>query len=360
MIKINVEEHLGLIHSVLKNLSWTYSTKTNEKGDVIRVNNNDSSLDYNDLFQEGYFGLVKAAETYKEDISKFSVHAYMWIRQAIIRAYNTQHHAIRKPDNEHTTYYKIRRFQETYFKKYNTAASVNIIADRLNLEVNHINDLLNTFTTPTSLDSTITFKDSEMELSEVIEDESFNYTEVDYKLELERLKNDFEQMFCDLLTPIETQVIKLFYGWNNDRLYSSKEISLILNIDNKEVPLLQRKAIRKLNKKIQYLKSNYKDLINNTVDRMPPYMLKRNELLVFERVLNLIKDNNIKTLNRYNRNLPSILDMFDIIGVNKDEIKVKNCFDNINAIVPGNIKDYYYMNNELYIKFKQLQTDNIN
>ena len=68
------EEHLGLIGFVAR--SYLRSGYIGES----------NIIEFEDLFNEGYFGLEKAIERYKPSKGKFSTYAVIWIRQAISRA----------------------------------------------------------------------------------------------------------------------------------------------------------------------------------------------------------------------------------------------------------------------------------
>lgn len=46
--------------------------------------------DYDDLMQEGSIGLLRAVETYDQSKGKFSTYAFLWIRQAMLKAMRGQ------------------------------------------------------------------------------------------------------------------------------------------------------------------------------------------------------------------------------------------------------------------------------
>ena len=58
----------------------------------------DRGLSYEDLIQEGNFGLIKAIEKYDPSIGcKFITYAYLWIRQAIVRSIDNKARVVRIP-----------------------------------------------------------------------------------------------------------------------------------------------------------------------------------------------------------------------------------------------------------------------
>ena len=169
MGQINVNEHLGLIHSVIKSMPWTYSTR-----DELRVNDNDSSLDYNDLFQEGYFGLVKAAESYDGNKGSFSTNAYIHIKSAIFRAYENTAHFIRKPNGKNQEYREYRKFIKNFQDEYGYYPTYNQIAFNLNKTTEQVKELKLSFSYVDSLDKEINNTD-DIILLEAIEDDTFSY-----------------------------------------------------------------------------------------------------------------------------------------------------------------------------------------
>ena len=57
-------------------------------------------LDFDDLVQEGYIGLIKAEKGYKPDKgTKFSTYATYWIKQSIIRAIENTGSLVRVPSH---------------------------------------------------------------------------------------------------------------------------------------------------------------------------------------------------------------------------------------------------------------------
>jgi RNA polymerase primary sigma factor len=75
--------HTGLVWSI----AWRYRF-------LADVGN---GCDIDDLFQEGMFGLMRAAETYDPERGAFSTYAYQWIRQHVTRAASDKARVVRIP-----------------------------------------------------------------------------------------------------------------------------------------------------------------------------------------------------------------------------------------------------------------------
>ena len=79
---IDLSEHFGLIGAAVRNSRWAIG----------------ASLEWDDLFQAGYFGLRRAAEKFDAGRGcKFSTYAMPWIRATVRRAALNQRRTIRIP-----------------------------------------------------------------------------------------------------------------------------------------------------------------------------------------------------------------------------------------------------------------------
>ena len=79
---------------------------------IVRRSSPKCDLTAQDLFQEGYFGLIRAIEYFDWRLgNKLSTYAFWWIKQAMSRAIEKQSGVIRLPAHIHdrlTNYFKIR------------------------------------------------------------------------------------------------------------------------------------------------------------------------------------------------------------------------------------------------------------
>lgn len=78
---IRIEDHFGLIREVMKSYFLSPSC----------------ALTKEDLFQEGVFGLMRAAELYDPSLGAWSTYAYLWVRQCMTRALANFSRTVRAP-----------------------------------------------------------------------------------------------------------------------------------------------------------------------------------------------------------------------------------------------------------------------
>lgn len=154
-----------------------------------------SSIDKEDLQQEGFLGLIAAADKYKFDVEhpcKFSTYAVYWI------------------------YQKIHRFITT--KNTNDEISINI---------------------PTG-------EDNGKEMLDYIEGVDYSFENVEERLYLQQLRQELDQVMNDKLSLKERDIIKLHFGWNKNNAMPLSEIGEIFNISGERIRQLESKAFLKI------------------------------------------------------------------------------------------------------------------
>lgn len=152
-----------------------------------------NSIDKEDLEQEGYLGLIVAADKYKFDVEhpcKFITYAVYWI------------------------YQKIQR----YMKQKNT-----------NNEI--------------SLNTSIS-KNGDNEIMDYIEGVDYSFENVEEKLYNQQLHQELEDVMNEHNTLKEREIIKFHYGWDNIKCMSLYEIGDILGITGERARQLKDNALR--------------------------------------------------------------------------------------------------------------------
>lgn len=132
--KINPEEHLKLVHACCQ--------RFRSRG-----------ADYDDVFQSGCIGLVKAAKNFDSSRGvQFSTYAVPVILGEI-KTFFQNNTSVKINRSTREIAFKINREREKYINLHNEEPSINYIAEVLNLPVETVVESLDVYTAPISLDS---------------------------------------------------------------------------------------------------------------------------------------------------------------------------------------------------------------
>jgi RNA polymerase primary sigma factor len=200
-------------------------------------------LSLGDLINEGNLGLIKAAKRFDETRGfKFISYAVWWIRQSILQALAEQARIVRLPLNRVGALNKIGKAYSNLEQEFEREPNASELAQELDMEISEIADALKISGRHISMDAPFT-QGEENRLLDVIENDQ--QPNPDYGLMTESLKSEIDRVLSTL-SERESEVIKLYFGLNEDHSLTLEEIGEKFNLTRERVRQIKEKAIRRL------------------------------------------------------------------------------------------------------------------
>lgn len=202
-------------------------------------------LSFNDVMQEGTFGLIKAINRY--DVTKgyrFSTYASYWIKTCVMKALEYNNDTIRKTRNIISQKMAVKKYISEYLKKYGTYPNYQKVARDLHICASSVYDIMNNYGTCISFDSPLIEDSSESALVNVLYDKDKFVDNIVFKKELSSL---IEKAFANILSDKEAEIIKKRFGLTEDgEVLTLEEVASEYNVTRERIRQIEKKAIYKL------------------------------------------------------------------------------------------------------------------
>ncbi len=206
-----------------------------------------SGIPLADLISEGNLGLLAATHRFEPDKGvKFITYASWWIRQAISSAITTKGRMIRLPSKQEIQIYNYRKTKDHLTQELGREPSKEEIAEKLDLEVQDIDALMQMKMNSISLDT----PSNDQEDGKTGIDIPDTGPDVEDLVIKDEIAEDIELLLSGL-SDREKEILRMRYGFNGE-LFTLQQIGEKFNLTRERVRQIERRAIEKLRNKAKF------------------------------------------------------------------------------------------------------------
>lgn len=254
-IKHNPQAKEKLILHNLKLVNW-----------VAKKYYNPEKNEFDDLFQVGVIGLMKAIERFDPSRGGFSTYATIWIKQSIHNYIYNHQRTIRIPVYLIESIRKISKVKIKLTEKLDREPTIQELSQYLDMPIDSVEEQLSLLSEVISLDQELKDSEDNFTIGDTIEDKTQRMeSRVIEKVYVENLLNYIKPYLSEL----EYDSIILFYGFNCYE-HTLQEIAEKHGANKERVRQAKEKALRNIRRTVY--KGGWKDHRERIIDQRTPFI----------------------------------------------------------------------------------------
>ena len=210
-------------------------------------------VEFDDLVQVGYLGLIRAAEKFdlNKNKSRFSTYAALWLKQSMLNEINSKGHTIHIPTSVIYSMKKIEKLDSEYYVMgYSFSKRVELIAMDIDKTRAEVLDLMgfrylmsvSSVDVPIGEDGSVTLLDFASDNLVESTDASSNEEEFNKTME----------MAISSLSPLEQNVMRMKYGFKSGTPMSYEKVARELGLTIEHVKAIENKVLRRMGRWYKY------------------------------------------------------------------------------------------------------------
>ena len=238
-IKLAKEAQAGNIESRTKLVSSNLRLVVS----IAKKYHKNVGMSFLDIVQEGNLGLMKSIDKYDPTSGyRFSTYATWWIRQTISRAITNQANTIRVPAHMFDIQSKVSKASQKLHNELGREATIEEIANELNVSTEKVEEVYHLIHTPMSLDYTIG-EDDDTSVGDLIADTEAISPE---EIAIQQERREAILKVLNTLSEKEKEVIMWRFGLTDGEAKTLEEVGAMYGVTKERIRQIEIKALRKL------------------------------------------------------------------------------------------------------------------